>query len=634
MKTLTTILCALGVLLFFNDVAQPATMAPNLKMNDLISLKSSHGKYLVAEADGRLNANRDQIGPWEKFRILDPNNIASTREVRYGDIISLHSDHGKYVVAEADGRANANRDAIGPWEKWTILDPNNPNSGSVIPDDGRIALKSFHGKYMVAEADHTVNANRDAIGPWEIWAIIKGSVSPPPPPPPPPSDNARFGVCGSPGLANDTPPMDLVKNLGVGWIRVAWYWPDMEPEKGKIDWEFAEKLVTRLKERKLKIYWDFSYAPGWSNGRGSNSNIDRAYPPKDQQDLFNFVYAVVSRFKGRVDAWGTWNEPNLSDYYQGLVNRYVTFEFETTLAAILRADPDATIVVGETSPLKDKDRTKGDKFLWLRAMLDKAKGRFDAISHHIYDDCPGDAVKQMDELRKKLRQWDYGKYPVWITETGKSDSEARKSAYLVCFYDKMKSRPWWGKTFWYRLEYESVSRYGLLDSQGQPNQTYYTYQNYIRGASTPPGSRTSVTIDLGDPDVGNGLTHVICCDGNTVPWPMGGRRCRANNAVTDHYFYFNISDSWAFQGNKPTLTFTINYFDKDTGNFSLQYDATSNAYKQGPSIKFTNTNTWKTVTWSVTDAYCGNRQNGGSDFRLAYFNGVDFYIDIVTITNP
>jgi len=147
-----------------------------LKMNDLISLKSHHGKYLVAEADGRLNANRDRIGSWEKFTILDPNNTASTREVKYGDTISLRSYHGKYVVAEADGRANANRDAIGEWEKWTILDPNNPSSRAIIPDDGKIALKSFHGKYMVAEANHTVNANRDAIGAWEIWAIIKGAV--------------------------------------------------------------------------------------------------------------------------------------------------------------------------------------------------------------------------------------------------------------------------------------------------------------------------------------------------------------------------------------------------------------------------------------------------------------------------
>ncbi len=148
-----------------------------LKMNGLISLKSHHGKYLVAEADGRLNANRDRIGSWEKFKLLDPNNTGSTREVKYGDTISLRSHHGKYVVAEADGRANANRDAIGAWEKWTVWDPNNPNSRAVIPDNGRMALKSYHNKYMVAEANHTVNANRSAIGPWETWAIIKDAAN-------------------------------------------------------------------------------------------------------------------------------------------------------------------------------------------------------------------------------------------------------------------------------------------------------------------------------------------------------------------------------------------------------------------------------------------------------------------------
>jgi len=147
-----------------------------LKMNDLISLKSHHGKYLVAEADGRLNANRDRIGSWEKFTILDPNNTASTREAKYGDTISLRSYHGKYVVAEVDGKAKADRTAIGPWEKWTILDPNNSGSRAVIPDNGRMALQSVHGKYLVAEADHTVNANRTAIGPWETWALIKGAV--------------------------------------------------------------------------------------------------------------------------------------------------------------------------------------------------------------------------------------------------------------------------------------------------------------------------------------------------------------------------------------------------------------------------------------------------------------------------
>ncbi|MCP4110640.1 MAG: hypothetical protein GY749_34810, partial [Desulfobacteraceae bacterium] len=38
-----------------------------------------------------------------------------------GDIISLRSVHGKYVVAESNGDANADRGAIGSWERFTVV---------------------------------------------------------------------------------------------------------------------------------------------------------------------------------------------------------------------------------------------------------------------------------------------------------------------------------------------------------------------------------------------------------------------------------------------------------------------------------------------------------------------------------
>ena len=41
----------------------------NLNGDGTVSFRSAHGKYLVAESNGELNANRDQIGPWEQFRM-------------------------------------------------------------------------------------------------------------------------------------------------------------------------------------------------------------------------------------------------------------------------------------------------------------------------------------------------------------------------------------------------------------------------------------------------------------------------------------------------------------------------------------------------------------------------------------
>ena len=35
-----------------------------------------------------------------------------------------------------------------------------------------IHLRSAHGKYLCAEADHTMVANRDAPGPWETFSLV------------------------------------------------------------------------------------------------------------------------------------------------------------------------------------------------------------------------------------------------------------------------------------------------------------------------------------------------------------------------------------------------------------------------------------------------------------------------------
>ena len=122
-----------------------------IEYGGLISLRSWRDTYLVAESDGRANSNRTAIGGWERWTILNSNNTGDRGKVRYGDFISLKSFHGKYLVAESDGRANADRTAIGGWEKWTILNPNNTGDRSEIQDGGAIALKSFHGKHLVAE---------------------------------------------------------------------------------------------------------------------------------------------------------------------------------------------------------------------------------------------------------------------------------------------------------------------------------------------------------------------------------------------------------------------------------------------------------------------------------------------------
>ena len=127
----------------------------------VISLRARiNNKFVVAESAGAqpLIANRDAIGPWEKFDLIDLG----------GGYVALRARvNGKYVTAESAGAKPliANRDAIGPWETFQL----------VRNSDGSVSLRAkVNNKFVVAEnaGASPLIANRDAIGPWEKFDLI------------------------------------------------------------------------------------------------------------------------------------------------------------------------------------------------------------------------------------------------------------------------------------------------------------------------------------------------------------------------------------------------------------------------------------------------------------------------------
>lgn len=102
---------------------------------------------------GRLEANREQIGEWEEFELLD-NRDGTHALLTYTG----------YVCAEdgGGGVAVANRDHVGGWEKWTRVDNGN----------GTYSFRSHAGLYLCAdEVSGVVTADREAVGPWEQFRL-------------------------------------------------------------------------------------------------------------------------------------------------------------------------------------------------------------------------------------------------------------------------------------------------------------------------------------------------------------------------------------------------------------------------------------------------------------------------------
>jgi hypothetical protein len=152
--------------------------------------------------------------------------------------------------------------------------------------------------------------------------------------------------------------------------------------------------------------------------------------------------------------------------------------------------------------------------------------------------------------------------------------------------------------------------------------------------SNAPVGRATIGTVLGTTNAGYGMSEDETpsggFDGPTVAGDVGGlmERTTSNNNM-----YFAIDDSIADAGNY-TAKVTVSYYDTGTGSFQIQYDNgdSSNPYATAtPSIPLTGTNTWKTATVPIANAYFGDGQHSGADFRLRNGNG-QITVHSVTVT--
>jgi hypothetical protein len=124
------------------------------------------------------------------------------------------------------------------------------------------------------------------------------------------------------------------------------------------------------------------------------------------------------------------------------------------------------------------------------------------------------------------------------------------------------------------------------------------------------------TVYLGPTNVTDDLTQVEWEDGATAGAFLGNQYCRTNVGL---YVYFRIADTFSVSNSVgQAATVEIEYFDNSpSAVLRLQYDSLTNVYSNHPTTVTTVGNGgWKNFRWTVTNAYFGNRQNNGSDFRI------------------
>jgi hypothetical protein len=416
---------------------------------------------------------------------------------------------------------------------------------------------------------------------------------------------------------------DAMQDADIAWGRYDFSWRSVEAtSKGAYNWAVQDYAVAEANARGLHIYAGLGYTPNWASVAG-NSNS----PPINNQDWYDYVYAAVSRYKGSIKYWEMWNEPNLTQFWNGTRAQFIEL-FKVGADAAHAADPDCMVLGPEIS-------SAGQRTVWMTDLLQQAGNKIDIISFHQYDgfDTPAGRLAAIDSMHNTIVNLGYGNKPIWITESGwASDNigEQAQADNLTGMLAGMSSRPWIKKFFYYQIWEGPTDRAGLLHQDETPKLAWHAYNNYTAAHPAPK----TVSVNLSATDIVDGVNLVTVGDGDTTPYIQASRGCRRNTSGNggDYYMYFNIDDAFAFEGNQPIVAINVDYYDLGSATLTLQYDSIGDGfYKSAGSVTLGNKDTWKQHTFYLEDAYFGNRQNNGADFRIFGGVGTTFYLDLVQV---
>lgn len=123
-------------------------------------------------------------------------------------------------------------------------------------------------------------------------------------------------------------------------------WSNVQPSRDRFDWTPLDRMVAGAGRAGLPMLHTMGMTPAWAAPDGPRSpylDDSRTAPPRDLADWDRYVRALVTRYRGRIEAYELWDFPNTHYHYTGDVETMV--EMTRRAAAIIRAEDSRATVV-------------------------------------------------------------------------------------------------------------------------------------------------------------------------------------------------------------------------------------------------------------------------------------------------
>ena len=205
------------------------------------------------------------------------------------------------------------------------------------------------------------------------------------------------------------------------------------------------------------------------------------YAPDNPQAYGDWVYDVVSEFKDDVTVWEIWNEPNLSQFFEGKDPvKYTNFLKEGYTNA--KAADSNCFVLGCSVAWTHS----GSRSFIQTIYNNGGKDYMDALSHHPYcypyapDAHPSNPYTDLP-LIKQLMEQNGDNNHIWITELGwevDGVTESQQAEYLVECLEYARDWGWVDCFIVYQWK-DGAKQMGITTSSTQPKLSYYAVQDWI-----------------------------------------------------------------------------------------------------------------------------------------------------------
>jgi hypothetical protein len=307
----------------------------------------------------------------------------------------------------------------------------------------------------------------------------------------------------------------MARAAGLGWVKQMFPWDQIEPQKGlfwddrirRSTWDKFDEIVNLVEQYGLRLIVRLDQPPEWARSRADSAR----YPVRDLNEFGDYVARVVARYRGRIQHYQIWNEPNLAREWGGRPPDPVAYT-ELLKVAYQRAkavDPNVVILSAPLAQTLERSPQAIDELDFLEGMYAAgAAAYFDILMANAYgfdrppEDPPDPRVLNFQRLKLlrdvMVRNGDAAK-PVWLNEFGWNAApptfppfrlywgrvtEEEQAAYTVRAVRMARQWDWLGViNLWYFRQVGDISPldsaeyyFRVVDPDFTPRPLYFAIQ--------------------------------------------------------------------------------------------------------------------------------------------------------------